>query len=137
MQLIDIQPKPDAPLVCDFTDAPDTPEKRFDEYSRLFRAALIKRERTADSMVLTFANDAGVADWVTDLVKREASCCSFLSFEVNADNSAVRWKTSGTPDAQRVLDELYRLADVTDPSPEVDLDAHSQPAIPVVDRSAR
>lgn len=134
-QLIHIEPQPNAPIVCDFANAPDTPEERLDEYSRLFQAALIDRGRTADGMILTFANHDGVADWVTDLVKREALCCSFLRFEVIADDSAVRWVTSGTPEMQPMLDELYELSDVTGPSPQATREAFIPVAIPLVDRS--
>ena len=96
-----------APIVCDFTDAPDTPEERLNEYAQLFGAGLISRERTTTGVTLTF--DARVASWVADLAAREAACCPFMSYRVTHDDETVRWETSGPTQAQPILDEYYEL----------------------------
>lgn len=96
-----------APIVCDFTDAPDTPEERLNEYAQLFGAGLISRERTDTGVTLTFA--ARLASWVADLAAREAACCPFMSYRVTHDDETVRWETSGPTQAQPILDEYYEL----------------------------
>lgn len=101
--------KPDTPIVCDFTEASDTPQERFAEYGRLFNASPIDRERTINGVVLTFEPGAGVAEWVADLAAREAACCPFLSYEVTTDRSATKWTTWGTDAVQTILDEFYAL----------------------------
>lgn len=105
--LLKHEPLSDAPIVCDFTGAPDTPELRLNEYGQLFSAGLVSRERTAAGVVLTF--HARMASWVADVAAREAACCPFLSYLVVLDDDVVRWETSGTADAQPILDEYYEL----------------------------
>ena len=48
-------------------------------------------------------------DWVLDLVRREAACCPFLSYEVDLeDDEQIVWTTSGGLGASdmAVLDEF-------------------------------
>ncbi len=101
------EPPAHAPIVCDFTDAPDTPEERLNEYGQLFGAGLISRERTTTGVTLTFA--VRMASWVADLAAREAACCPFMSYRVTHDDETVRWETSGPTQAQPILDEYYEL----------------------------
>ncbi|MGH8941321.1 MAG: hypothetical protein ACRDWF_00740 [Acidimicrobiia bacterium] len=107
--LFQFQPEPDTPIVCDFTDATDTPQERFAEYGRLFNASLIGRERTADAVVLTFQPGDDVAEWVADLAAREAACCPFMSYHVTADETAIRWVTWGSEAMQPILDEYHAM----------------------------
>jgi hypothetical protein len=102
---------PNAPIACDLTDAPDTPEERLAEYGRLFAQALAGRQRTADAVELRFAAKPGVTEWVTDLARREAACCPFLTHRVSADSTQVIWRmsTQAGPAAQALLDEVHAL----------------------------
>jgi hypothetical protein len=108
-ELFHFEPRPDTAIVCDFTGAPDTPGERFAEYGRLFGTALLSRERTAESVILTFRQDDGIADWVADLAAREAACCPFMRYQVVADGTEIRWETSGSTEMQPLLDEYYAL----------------------------
>jgi hypothetical protein len=110
-KLLNIPEKPSAQIACDLTGAPDTADQRIAEYGRLFAHALAGRQRTADAVELTFAAKPGVAEWVTDLARREAACCPFMSHHVTADKSQVIWRASsqGGPLAQAALDELHGL----------------------------
>jgi hypothetical protein len=107
--LFHFEPKPDTPIVCDFTDASDTPDERLAEYGHLFKSAFLSRQRTAESVVLTFASGDGVGAWVADLAAREAACCPFMRYEVTTDDKEIRWEVSGTPDMQPILDEYYEM----------------------------
>src|SRR4051812_39649686 len=106
-----IRATPDAPVACDMSAAPDTPDERLAEYRRLFAHALVGRRRRPDAVVLTLAAKPGVHEWLTDLVHREAACCPFLSYEVERRDDSIVWTTRAAADAsaQRILDELYAL----------------------------
>ena len=65
------------------TYADDTLVDRLAGYGRLFDHALVGRESTATATTFRFAARPGVGDWVLDLVRREAACCPFLSYEVD------------------------------------------------------
>ena len=78
-KLLSIAPQPDAPIACDMSGARDTLEDRLAEYRRLFEHALIGRESTETATTFRFAARPGVREWVCDLAKREAACCSFLA----------------------------------------------------------
>ena len=118
--LLAIDETPGAPLACNMSDAPDTPEQRIAEYVRLFAHALVDRERTADAVEFRFAAKPGVAEWVSDLARREAACCPFCSYRVSLFEDRVVWRTSSQagPAAQATLDEFYagpeRFADGLD-----------------------
>ncbi len=103
--------KPNAPIACDLTDASDTPDQRIAEYGQLFARALVDRERTTDAVELRFAAKPGVAEWVTDLARREGACCPFLTYEVRVDGARVVWRisTQAGPAAQAILDEFHAL----------------------------
>ena len=110
-ELLNAPEKPAAQIACDLTGAPDTADQRIAAYGRLFQHALVGRERTAEAVELRFAAKPGVAEWVTDLAKREAACCPFMSHHVTADGSQVTWRASSQagPAAQAALDELHDL----------------------------
>jgi len=100
---------PVAPVACDMTTAPDSPEERVAEYGRLFAHALVARERTDRAVVLTFAAKPGVEEWIVDLVAREAVCCPFFSYGIEHRDGQIVWSTSteAGPAAQAMLDALY------------------------------
>lgn len=111
MTTIVLEANPDAHVACDMTGAPDTPAERFAEYARLFAHALTERTRTAEGVTFTFDAKAGVAEWITDLARREAACCPFFTFhiEVAPDRVVWRWSSPAGPQVQTFFDELYRL----------------------------
>jgi hypothetical protein len=92
--LLHFPARPDAPVACDMSTAVDTPDERLREYERLFERALVRRERCADSVVLTLRPD--VRAWVDDLVRREAACCPFVDYRVETVGDAVIWTTTNT-----------------------------------------
>jgi hypothetical protein len=83
---------------------------------------LTGRERRADGVVLRFSSD--VREAVEDLVRREAACCSFLDYRVDALDDTVVWTTtnlrSGDDRASvdTILDALYELPDHVGLGPE-------------------
>jgi len=57
---------------------------------------------------------------VLDLVRREAACCPFLSYEVDADGEQIQWRTTGIGGADMaVLDEFLATADPDDSSTDL------------------
>jgi hypothetical protein len=101
------------PIVCDMRSAPDTGPERLAEYQRLFAAALVDRERTAEGIRFRFGAGPGVADWVRDLAAREKACCPFFNFAITNDGDEVHWDAGVVDDdiAPAVLDEFYLLPD--------------------------
>jgi hypothetical protein len=106
-------PAASTPIVCDMTNAPDTPEERLAEYQHLFTRALIGRERTREGIRFRFRAEPGIAPWVRDLAAREKACCAFFAFEVTTHGDEVVWDAavSDNDDARATLDELYALPD--------------------------
>src|SRR5262245_54076083 len=106
--LLSIPARPDAPVACDMTTAEDTLEERIAEYRRLFEQALEERARTEDATTFRFVDRPGVRDWLLDLVRREAACCPFLSYEVRLEGQHLVWRVSGRLGASdlAVLDDL-------------------------------
>ncbi len=72
---------------------------------------MIDRKRTGDAVVFTFAAKPGVAEWMTDLARREAACCPFCEYDVTVDGQHVVWRVSSQagPVVQAFLDELHAL----------------------------
>jgi hypothetical protein len=102
--LLSIAARPDAPIACDLSAAEDTVPERMAEYRRLFDRALVDRTSTGTGTTLTLAALPGVQEWVLDLVRREAACCPFLSYEVTASDGHVAMTISG--EDVGVLDEI-------------------------------
>ena len=93
--LLSITAHSDASVACDMTGAEDTLADRLAEYRRLFDHALLGRTSTDTATTFRLADRPGVQDWVLDLVRREAACCPFLSYEVDLQDDQVLWTTSG------------------------------------------
>jgi hypothetical protein len=93
------------------TGASDTPQSRLAEYGRLFSAALVGRERERAAVEFRFSSEVGVAEWITDLVRREADCCPFFSYRVTLEGDCIIWRTSteAGAEAQVMLDEFHNL----------------------------
>ena len=107
----------DAPIACNMSTAQDTPEQRLRDYMHLFERVLLRRERRADSVVLTFRADPGTQDAVEDLARRESACCPFLDYRIDTAADAVVWTITnpvGGDDGAALgvyLDELHALPD--------------------------
>ena len=113
--VLHIPARSDAPVACDMSTATDTPDERVQEYGRLFERALLRRERRADSVVLTFRADPDVREWVDDLARREAACCPFVDYRVETAGDEVIWTTTNTMLGERrasvdvILDAFHDL----------------------------
>ena len=111
-KLLSIAARHESPIACDMTHAEDTLVDRIAEYRRLFEHALLGRESTDTATTFRFRDQPGVREWLLDLVRREAACCPFLSYDVHLDGSAdgqeIVWTTSGGVGASEmsVLDEF-------------------------------
>jgi len=108
-------PTSDAPIACDMTGAPDTPEQRLAEYRRLFTTRLLGRQRTEAGVRFRFADQPGLAEWVQDLSDREHACCPFMFFEVAGHGGELWWDVTTVDDdtARLALDGLYDLPEST------------------------
>ncbi len=105
--LLSITAQPGAPVACDMTAAEDTLAERMAEYRRLFDHALVGRDATDSSTTFRLAGRPGIRDWVLDLVRREAACCPFLSYEVHSEGDEIVWTTGGLGASDMaVLDEF-------------------------------
>jgi hypothetical protein len=117
MDTIVIHATPGATIACDMTTAADSPEERLAEYGHLYAHALVARDRTDDALVLTFAAKPGVWEWIADLVRREAVCCPFFSYQVERRENEIVWTTraGASPAAldavEAMLDEFYAEPD--------------------------
>lgn len=105
--------RPDAPIACDMSTAPDTPEQRLAEYRALYARALLRRERTPRAVVLAFRAEGGTRAAVDDLAHREAACCPFLDYRVETAGDEVIYTISSVQraDAEVALDAFYALPD--------------------------
>jgi hypothetical protein len=112
-----IQAVPGAPVACDMSTARDTPDERLAAYEGLFAHALLRRERSADTVVFSFRADPGIRDAVEDIARREAACCPFLDYRVETAGDEVVWTIANavTGDERAsvdvVLDALHALPD--------------------------
>lgn len=104
-------PATPAPLVCDMTTAPASPQQRMAEYGRLFEHALTGSDRTSDAVIWRFIARAGVEAWVRDLADREAACCPFLTYTVAEHDGEVTYQIAGDDDPMihAILDEIQQL----------------------------
>lgn len=115
--LLHVPARPGAPVACDMSSAPDTPDERLSAYGRLFEHALARRERREGAVVFWFRGDPETRATVEELARREAACCPFLDHRVETAGDELRWTTtnSSTGDARgsadAILDAFYALPD--------------------------
>jgi hypothetical protein len=103
-----------APIACDMSAAPDTPEQRLAEYRELFARALVRRERRARAVAFTLRDRPGVREQIEDLARREAACCPFLGYRVETVAGEVVFIVADPAEdaqAESVLDAFYALPD--------------------------
>lgn len=101
-ELLHITARPGAPIACDMSTATDTPEERRAAYERLFQHALITRERRDDGIALRLRAGDGTRATLEDLVRREAECCPFADYRVEAAGDELIWTI--TAEAPEFLD---------------------------------
>lgn len=72
-------------------------------------------------------------EWVLDLVRREAACCAFLSYEVDAQDGELVWQVSGGVGVAEmgVLDQFFS-APPSDPSSRIAEQLTEQGGVPVI-----
>jgi hypothetical protein len=133
-KLLSITAAPDTPIACDMTTADDSLAGRLAEYRRLFDQALLDRTSTATATTFRLADRPGVREWVLDLVRREAACCPFLSYEVDLEGDQIVWTTTGLGGSEMaILDEFLTSADVnTDSSGSIAQQLEHRGGIPVI-----
>jgi hypothetical protein len=90
---------PAAPVACDMSGADDTPAERRAAYRALFERALLGRDRGRGSVTLRFCR--GEHATVEELARREAACCPFLDYRVEAVGDEVVWTISTTASGER------------------------------------
>ena len=130
------QAGPDVPIVCDMTDAPDTPAERLAEYERLFVQALVGKERVGDGIRFRFRDEPGLEDWVRELAAKEKACCGFFTFDIAAHGDEVWLDASVVDDdlARQILEEYYRLPESLAEGAEVLFDRFTRQGLQVMVR---
>jgi hypothetical protein len=101
-ELLYIPATPGAPIACDMSTATDTPEERRAAYARLFHDALITRERRDDGVVFRLRGGDGTRAVLADLTRREAECCGFADYRLEAAGDELIWTI--TAQAPALLD---------------------------------
>jgi hypothetical protein len=96
---------PQVEIACTLTGAEATTRSK--EFAALGRTALTSRHKTTDGIVLVFEDNTGVHDEVKRLADAEASCCSFLGFDLKTEGHSVTLTITGPQDARPVLDSLF------------------------------
>jgi hypothetical protein len=105
--LLRIAARPGAPIACDMSTASDTPEERRAAYARLFEA-LVSRERRDDGVAFRLRAGDGVRAALEDLARREAACCPFADYRVEAAGDELIWTITAA--APAALDAFYALS---------------------------
>ena len=90
-ELLHIPATPGAPIACDMSTASDTPEERRAAYEQLFARALIAREERDDGVVFRLRAGDDTRAALEELVRREAECCPFADYRVEATGDELIW----------------------------------------------
>lgn len=81
---------------------------RIEEWSQALTGA-VRSEPIDGGLKLTFPRSYELAGLV-DLVMKEQTCCSFLSFNLGIDANAVTLEVTGPGDAQGLIDGPFRVS---------------------------
>jgi hypothetical protein len=95
----------DQPLAC--TLSPRDYTARIAELRALIARALRTREQTATGERLVFDAAAVTERELRDVIGAEASCCAFLTFELDRDKRGLVLDVSGPADGRRLIGELF------------------------------
>jgi hypothetical protein len=91
------------PIAC--TLAPGDLKERLSWIARLNEDALLRHERRDLTLILVYALDA--ADRVQELVKREQTCCAFMSFHIEETPDEIRLTITSPEEAREATDVLF------------------------------
>ena len=107
------------PIVCDMSDAPDSPEARLEAYANLFSLGLETSERSETGMRWRFRHSPEAEDLARELAARENACCGFMTTTVTVVGTELRWDATTVEDpmAQAVLDFMRELPATVGVSP--------------------
>ena len=132
-KLLSITAPTDAPIACDMTGAQDSLVQRLAEYRRLFAHALLSRQPTDGETTFRFAAHPGVSEWVLDLVRREAACCPFLSYEVDSTDDQIVWITRGLGGSDwDALEPSLSSSDATESSTDLAKRMETRVGVPII-----
>jgi hypothetical protein len=92
-----------APIAC--TLAPGDFDNRLAWIAELARDAL--REHRRDDLVLQLTYAPEAAHRVREMVRRERTCCAFLTFDLREDPDGVRLIIAAPEDARAAADALF------------------------------
>ena len=110
--VLHLPPRADAPIACDMSTAPDTPDQRLARYRRLFDDALVRRERPAHAVVFVLRSTPGTRETVEELARREALCCPFMDYRVETTGDEVIYMITNPiedDDVDTMLDAIFTL----------------------------
>jgi hypothetical protein len=96
---------PDGDLACDFTIANEKARSGLAE--SLERGILRPVRRIDGGIEAQFRHDAW--DAVRRYVELESQCCSFLTLAASHDEDRVVLRVTGRPDAQPLIESIFRL----------------------------
>lgn len=65
------------------------------------------RGHARDGLALRLTYDAGAADSVRELVRRETACCGFLRFDVREEPGAVHLTVTAPEDARVAAETMF------------------------------
>lgn len=106
-----------APIACDMSTAPDTPDERLASYGGLFEDALLRRTRDEHGVVFAFRRTTETWGAAETLARREAACCPFMDYRVETVGDEIIWTiTSPVSGPERdavdaTLDAFYAIAE--------------------------
>src|SRR3977135_295633 len=114
------------PIAC--TLAPGDFKDRLAWIGTLTRDALRSSERR--DLVLDLRYAPGAGDRVREMVRKEQTCCSFLTFDLHEDPQEIKLIITAPEEARGAVDMLFELI-VAAPS-QVARDGETQPEPPHV-----
>jgi hypothetical protein len=96
----------DTPIAC--TLSPEARFARRATIAQLATDALVARERTDDGARVRLTDRPDVERRARELIAAESACCPFLTFDLQKQDDELVLTVAGPPDAQPVIDELFR-----------------------------
>lgn len=93
-----------APIACTLTE--EDLQERLAWIATLSRDALRSHVRDGRTLHLTY--DAAAADRVRDMIRREASCCAFLAFDLHESHDGIRLTITAPTEAGDDVETLLQ-----------------------------
>jgi hypothetical protein len=120
--------------------AADTPDQRLHEYERLFARALRRRERRPGAVVFAFDDEPEIRAWVDDLAHREAACCPFVDYRIEATGDELVWTMSsavGGEAGEQIAIALDAIHDLAGPGMSTLFEEMAERGVAVIERGAQ